>query len=144
MKFRKGTASNFLTQLPIGGRFLTYHHSNAQFKMPNDPNVPIIMIGAGSGIAPFRAFIQERSLKYWPKSSSWLYFGCRDSSENMFADETAKIVQRRVAFSRVEHKYYVQDLLKQDSAQVYDLCLNHKAHIFICGKVSLNLKFNSP
>ena len=72
---------------------LSYHHSNAQFKMPNDPNVPVIMISAGSGIAPFRAFWQQRMIKHYPKSSAWLYFGCRDVTENMFSDETSKFVQ---------------------------------------------------
>lgn len=136
-KKRKGLASNFLTQLPIGGRFLSHHHSNAQFKMPNDPNVPIVMVSSGSGIAPFRAFWQQRMLKHWPKISAWLYFGCRDGTENMFAEETAKIVQRRVAFSRIDKnaKEYVQDLMEKDAALLHDLCMNQKGQIFICGKV---------
>jgi len=140
-KMRKGVASNFLTRLPIGGKLLSYHHSNAQFKMPNDPNVPVIMISAGSGIAPFRAFWQQRMIRHYPKSSAWLYFGCRDVTENMFSDETSKFVQRRVAFSRIDRdkKEYVQDLIEQDCAQVYDLISNHQAHIYICGKVAMAL-----
>ena len=121
---------------------MSYHHSNAQFKMPNDPNVPILMVSAGSGIAPFRAFWQQRMLRHYPKTSAWLYFGCRDVTENMFSDETQKFVQRRVAFSRIDkdRKEYVQDLIEQDCAQVYDLIANHQAHIYICGKVN-NCKF---
>ena len=105
--------------------------------MPNDPLVPVIMVSAGSGIAPFRAFWQQRIVKQYPKSSAWLYFGCRDVTENMFSDETSKVVQRRVAFSRIdrERKEYVQDLIEQDCAQVYDMIANHQAHIYICGKV---------
>lgn len=120
---------------------MTYHHSNAQFKMPNDPNLPIVMVSAGSGIAPFRAFWQQRMLRHWPKTSAWLYFGCRDGTENMFAEETSKIVQRRVAFSRIDKdsKEYVQDLLERDAAQIVDLVLNQKAHLYICGKVSMAL-----
>ena len=121
---------------------MSYHHSNAQFKMPNDPNVPILMVSAGSGIAPFRAFWQQRMLRHYPKTSAWLYFGCRDVTENMFSDETQKFVQRRVAFSRIDkdRKEYVQDLIEQDCAQVYDLIANHQAHLYICGKVN-NCKF---
>ena len=76
-------------------------------------------------------------IKHYPKSSAWLYFGCRDVTENMFSDETSKFVQRRVAFSRIDRdrKEYVQDLIEQDCAQVYDLISNHQAHIYICGKV---------
>ena len=129
----------------IGGRFLSYHHSNAQFKMPNDPNVPVLMISAGSGIAPFRAFWQQRMLRHYPKTSAWLYFGCRDVTENMFSDETQKFVQRRVAFSRIDknRKEYVQDLIEQDCAQVYDLIANHQAHLYICGKVNTVASRNS-
>ena len=49
-KRRKGVCTSFLARLPIGGQFLSYHHSNAMFKMPDDPNIPILMISAGSGI----------------------------------------------------------------------------------------------
>ena len=53
-ELRKGVASNFLIQLPIGGKFLSYHESNSQFRMSNNLNRPILMICTGSGIAPFR------------------------------------------------------------------------------------------
>ena len=49
-KKRKGVCTSFLDRLPVGGQFLSYHHANAMFKMPDDPNVPILMISAGSGI----------------------------------------------------------------------------------------------
>ena len=53
-KLRKGVASNFLTKLPIGGKFLSCHQFNDHFTMPEDLSLPLIMICAGSGIAPFR------------------------------------------------------------------------------------------
>ena len=136
-KLRKGVASNFLTRLPSGGRFLTYHHPTAQFRLPDDPNLPVVMVCAGSGIAPFRAFWQQRTMRHWPKTSAWLYFGCRDLTENMFADETNKVVQRRVAFSRIDKdsKEYVQDLMEKDMVQIYDLITHQKAQFYICGKV---------
>ena len=118
------------------GQFLSYHHSNAMFKMPDDPNVPILMVSAGSGIAPFRSFWQQRMLLHWPRSTAWLYHGCRNRSENMFEDETSKIVQRHVAMSRVgDTKQYVQDLLLRDQTFVYDVIANRKGHIYLCGKV---------
>ena len=76
--FRNGCASHFLTTLPIGGRFLSYHFANDLFRMPNDPTLHIIMVCAGSGIAPFRAFWQHRKNKRgYKKTSAWLYYGCR-------------------------------------------------------------------
>ena len=115
---------------------MSYHHSNAMFKMPDDPNVPILMVSAGSGIAPFRSFWQQRMLLHWPRSTAWLYHGCRNRSENMFEDETSKIVQRHVAMSRVgDTKQYVQDLLLRDQTFVYDVIANRKGHIYLCGKV---------
>ena len=133
---KTGVCSNYLMKLPVGGRFLSYHHSNQQFKMPMDPNVPIVMISAGSGIAPFRAFWQQRSLLHWDKNSAWLYFGCRDENENLFEEETAKSVQRIVALSRKSNtKVYVQDLVVNDGDLIYDLIINRKAHFYICGKV---------
>ena len=133
---KTGVCSNYLMKLPVGGRFLSYHHSNQQFKMPLDPNVPIVMISAGSGIAPFRAFWQQRSLLHWDKNSAWLYFGCRDENENLFEEETAKSVQRILAFSRKSStKTYVQDLVAKDGDLIHDLIMNRKAHFYICGKV---------
>ena len=111
---------------------MSYHHSNAMFKMPDDPNVPILMVSAGSGIAPFRSFWQQRMLLHWPRSTAWLYHGCRNRSENMFEDETSKIVQRHVAMSRVgDTKQYVQDLLLRDQtfANREELDEHKKVHL---------------
>ena len=84
----------------------------------------------------FRAFWQQRSLLHWDKNSAWLYFGCRDENENLFEEETAKSVQRIVAFSRKNNsKIYVQDLVVNDGELIYDLIMNRKAHFYICGKV---------
>merc|ERR1719273_1807841 len=99
------------------------------------------MICAGSGIAPFRPCWQQRKIQSCPKSTPWLYFGCRDDTENLFSEETEELVQRRVAFSR-KFKYekeYVQDLLSKDGSFVHDLIMNQKANIYICGKVSMGL-----
>jgi len=140
-QMRKGVTSAFLTRIPIGSAFLTYHNDNDLFRMPNDPNLPILMVCAGSGVAPFRAFWQERSIKHWPKEAAWLYFGCRDETENLFADETNKVVQRRTAFSRIPpegtEKAYVQDKIEEDKDAVFDLISNQRAVVFICGQVAM-------
>lgn len=143
-KLRRGVTSNYLIGMQIGQTFLTYQQGNGYFKVPKDPMQPIVLISAGSGIAPFRPFWQQRAFYYMPNSTAWLYFGCRDKSEDLFAEETKSIVQRKVAFSRMDgqQKTYVQDLLEQDSAQVFDLMMNKNANFFICGKVIFHAEQN--
>ena len=156
---RKGVCTSFLDRLPIGGKFLSYHHANAVFRMPHDSNASILMISAGSGIgkyqsdiycwqsrnykchnfsAPFRAFWQQRVLLDMPKSRAWLYYGCRNVSENVFDDETRNIVHRHTAMSRIDgkEKEYVQHLLERDQSFVYDFIAFRKGFIYICGSVS--------
>ena len=161
---RKGVCTSFLDRLPIGGKFLSYHHANAVFKMPDDSNASILMISSGSGIgkyqndtlaliffpiknilkrqsisAPFRAFWQQRVLLDMPKSKAWLYHGCRNLSENVFDDETKNIVHRHTAMSRIngKEKKYVQHLLARDQSFVYDFIAFRKGYIYICGSVSI-------
>ncbi len=138
---KKGVCTDFMNRLDIGGGFLCYQGTTGgQFKMPDDPNLPIIMVAAGSGIAPFRAFWQTRAERHWPKEPAFLYFGCRDSTEDMFDSESQRSVQRRVAYSRQEgaligKKAYVQELLTLEGSKLYDALINQHAVVFICGKV---------
>ncbi len=138
---KKGVCTDFLLNLPIGGQFLTYRSGlTGHFQMPEDPNLPLIMIGAGSGIAPFRAFWQRRFVRQWPKRLVHLYFGCRDESEDLFSKESERCLIRKTAFSRLNgEKFYVQDLLRLDGGMIFDQIVNHKACIFICGKVISNI-----
>ena len=73
---------------------------------------------------------------------AWLYHGCRNRSENFFKDEASEVVQHFIAMSRVENKkQYVQDLLWRDRTLVYDIIVNRKAHIYLCGKVIIYLVY---
>ena len=116
------------------------------------------------GVAPFRAFWQARKLLNASRSEAWLYFGCRDKSENFFEEEAKKSVNYRVAMSRVAKskmsdsspmassgrgsthrgstkrdttKMYVQDLLIRDKFVVYDVMANRGGHLYTCGKVTI-------
>lgn len=112
---------------------------NHDFRLPSNPTTPIIMIGPGTGLAPFRAFIQNRIAQ--PScGSNWLYFGCRHADRDFtyrnelqhWADN--KQIQLRTAFSRDQaQKIYVQNLLEQDGAHVYDLIHHQSAHLYVCG-----------
>ncbi|MBE5106005.1 cytochrome P450 [Bacillus thuringiensis] len=140
----RGIASTYLAQLKEGDLvtcFISSSHSG--FELPKNPKTPIIMVGAGTGIAPFRGFLQARKeMKMNGESlgEAHLYFGCRSPEEDYLYQEEFEqiqevgIVNLHTAFSRMKNKLkvYVQHLIKQDSEKVIQL-LNQGAHIYICG-----------
>ncbi|KAL7738782.1 hypothetical protein ACLKA6_014557 [Drosophila palustris] len=115
----------------------------SQFRLPTKPETPIIMVGPGTGLAPFRGFIQERQhLRDEGKTvgESVLYFGCRKRSEDyIYESELAEWVKKgtlnlKAAFSRdQEKKIYVQHLLEQDADLIWDVIGEKKGHFYICG-----------
>ncbi|PFB13692.1 bifunctional cytochrome P450/NADPH--P450 reductase [Bacillus cereus] len=140
----KGIASTYLAQLKEGDS-ITCFISNSQsgFELPKSPKTPIIMVGPGTGIAPFRGFLQARkSMKINGESlgEAHLYFGCRSPKEDYLYQEELEQIQKEgivalhTAFSRMnnQQKIYVQHLIKQDAEKVINL-LNQGAHIYICG-----------
>ncbi|PEJ94865.1 bifunctional cytochrome P450/NADPH--P450 reductase [Bacillus wiedmannii] len=140
----RGIASTYLAQLKEGDS-ITCFISNSQsgFELPKNPNTPIIMVGPGTGIAPFRGFLQARkSMKINGESlgEAHLYFGCRSPQEDYLYQEELEQTQKEgimvlhTAFSRMKDqpKIYVQHLIKQDAEKVINL-LNQGAHLYICG-----------
>ncbi|PDY82939.1 bifunctional cytochrome P450/NADPH--P450 reductase [Bacillus cereus] len=140
----RGIASTYLAQLKEGDS-ITCFISNSQsgFELPKNPKTPIIMVGPGTGIAPFRGFLQARkSMKINGESlgEAHLYFGCRSPKEDYLYQEELEqtqkegIVALHTAFSRMKDqpKIYVQHLIKQDAEKVINL-LNQGAHLYICG-----------
>ncbi|PGG78695.1 NADPH--cytochrome reductase [Bacillus toyonensis] len=140
----RGIASTYLAQLKEGDS-ITCFISNSQsgFELPKNPKTPIIMVGPGTGIAPFRGFLQARkSMKINGESlgEAHLYFGCRSPQEDYLYQEELEQTQKEgimvlhTAFSRMKHqpKIYVQHLIKQDAEKVINL-LNQGAHLYICG-----------
>jgi cytochrome P450/NADPH-cytochrome P450 reductase len=116
------------------------------FRPPENPHIPMIMIGCGTGLAPFRGFLQERATQKEsgvPVAESLLFFGCRDPEQDfLYEDELrafdkAGIVRLRTAFSRVpgQPKTYVQQVIDQERDDVWRL-LQHEAVIFVCGDAS--------
>ncbi|WP_114556534.1 cytochrome P450 [Bacillus sp. PF5] len=140
----RGIASTYLAQLKEGDS-ITCFISNSQsgFELPKNPKTPIIMVGPGTGIAPFRGFLQARkSMKINGESlgEAHLYFGCRSPQEDYLYQEELEQTQKEgimflhTAFSRMKDqpKIYVQHLIKQDAEKVINL-LNQGAHLYICG-----------
>uniref|UniRef100_A0A8D0GNL2 NADPH--hemoprotein reductase n=1 Tax=Sphenodon punctatus TaxID=8508 RepID=A0A8D0GNL2_SPHPU len=147
-RVNKGVATNWLkNKEPIenGHKSLVpMYVRKSQFRLPFKSNTPIIMIGPGTGIAPFMGFIQERAwLKQKGKEvgETVLYYGCRYEREDyLYRDELAQfykegvLTQLNVAFSRdQEQKVYVQHLLKKNKEGLWKLIHEGNAHIYVCG-----------
>ena len=139
----KGVCSNYLADRRPGD---TVHalirETKAGFRLPDDPAKPIIMIGPGTGLAPFRGFLQERaSQKASGKTlgPAMLFFGCRHPEQDfLYADELKgfadqNVSELHVAFSRGSGpKTYVQDLIAAQKDRVWSL-IEQGAVIFVCG-----------
>ncbi len=137
---RQGGASSFLAQrLERGGAVKVFVEANNNFKLPADDNTPVIMIGPGTGIAPFRAFIQERDNRE-AAGKNWLFFGDRTFTEDfLYQVEWQKylkagvVTQMDVAFSRDQaQKVYVQQRILEQASQVWQW-LQQGAHVYVCG-----------
>lgn len=130
----------------LKSRRLYVHIKRSTFKLPPNPATPVIMVGAGTGIAPFRGFMQERArLKELGKSvgKMVLIFGCRDdTSDYLYRDEWRDYEERLgkcfvmvPAFSRLpgHKKTYVQDALVEQRQTIMPLVLEEDAAFYICG-----------
>ena len=137
---RLGLASTFLAErIREGGKLKVYVQKAHGFALPQDPKTPIIMVGPGTGIAPFRAFLQERRAT-GAMGKNWLFFGHQRSDCDFFyADElnamkTAGLLTRlSLAWSRDgAKKFYVQDRMREVGREVWTW-LAEGAHLYICG-----------
>jgi sulfite reductase (NADPH) flavoprotein alpha-component len=136
----QGGASGFLsTRLEEGDNLNVYVENNDNFRLPTDPNTPIIMIGPGTGIAPFRAFLQERDATE-AEGKNWLFFGNPNFTQDfLYQTEWQRYLKSgllskiSLAFSRDQAtKIYVQDRLKENGKEVFEW-LEQGAHVYICG-----------
>ena len=121
------------TKIPI---FLL---ENSHFVPPLDPTVPMIMIGPGTGFAPFRGFLQER-IATNATGEHWIFTGARNRATDFYYQEELENYQLQkqirlfTAFSRdQENRIYVQDLMQEKGKQLYDLIHKLGAYIYICG-----------
>ncbi|XP_011187815.1 NADPH--cytochrome P450 reductase isoform X1 [Zeugodacus cucurbitae] len=115
----------------------------SQFRLPTKPEIPIIMVGPGTGLAPFRGFIQERQhLRDEGKNvgESILYFGCRKRSEDyIYEEELEEFIKKgsltmKTAFSRDQNeKVYVTHLIEKDADLIWNVIGENKGHFYICG-----------
>jgi sulfite reductase (NADPH) flavoprotein alpha-component len=140
---RKGVCSNFLaeragkeTPVPV------FIQVSKHFRVPEDGDKPIIMVGPGTGIAPFRAFLEERKA-IGAKGGNWLFFGAQKSSCDFFYKEELETYQRDgvltrfdTAFSRDQnYKIYVQTRMIENAKELWNW-LEQGAHFYVCGDAS--------
>jgi len=151
-----GAASTFLAAADEDGKVPVFIESNERFRLPADPARDIIMIGPGTGVAPFRAFVQERQ-ESGATGRNWLFFGNRHFAQDfLYQTEWQEALKRGalhrldLAFSRDgaalaksphtdvpgaardSHKTYVQDRLRENGAELY-AWLAGGAHLYVCG-----------
>ncbi|WP_159567079.1 NADPH-dependent assimilatory sulfite reductase flavoprotein subunit [Budvicia diplopodorum] len=137
---RTGGASGFLAdRLEEEGEIAVFVEHNDNFRLPDDPETPIVMIGPGTGIAPFRAFLQHREATD-ATGKNWLMFGNPHfTSDFLYQVEWQRYVKSGLinridlAWSRdQEHKVYVQDKLRENGSELWQWIQNG-AHLYVCG-----------
>ena len=134
-----GAASTMLAdRIDAGGKVSVFIEQNKRFRLPDD-DVPIIMIGAGTGVAPFRAFVEERADR-GATGTSWLFFGDRSFSDDFLYQlewqrhlKRGNLARLDVAFSRDQaEKVYVQDRMRAQGAEFFRW-IEGGAVIYVCG-----------
>lgn len=137
---RSGGASGFLAdRLDIDGDVRVFIEHNDNFRLPASPETPVIMIGPGTGIAPFRAFMQQRDAE-GATGENWLFFGNPHFTDDfLYQVEWQRYVKEGLlthidlAWSRDQpQKIYVQDKLREKGAEVWRW-IQQGAHIYVCG-----------
>jgi cytochrome P450/NADPH-cytochrome P450 reductase len=142
----QGTASKYLDLQPTHNAIYAYVRSpQMAFAPPQDTSVPIVMVGPGTGFAPFRGFLQERQAQKArgaQMGKALLFYGCRDENDFLYRDEIQAWVDQGLttvytAYSRRagQPKTYVQDEIKAHAAEVWNM-LQDGALIYVCGDAS--------
>ena len=137
---RQGLCSGHMgDRSPVGSTLPIFLHANGNFRLPDDTSAPIIMIGPGTGLAPFRAFLEERQAK-GETGKNWLFFGDQrkkldylyeDQLEGMHKD--GFLTHLDLAFSRDQQKkVYVQDRMQERAKGLYEW-LEEGAYFYVCG-----------
>jgi sulfite reductase (NADPH) flavoprotein alpha-component len=137
---RQGVASIFLGERIAEGATLPVYLQKAHgFGLPADPATPVIMVGPGTGIAPFRAFLQERAAIKAP-GRNWLFFGHQRVATDFFYREELDALRDQGVLTRLslawsrdgEQKVYVQDRMRERGAELW-AWLKDGAHFYVCG-----------
>ncbi|MBK1834370.1 diflavin oxidoreductase [Roseibacillus ishigakijimensis] len=140
---RKGVASTYLADLvEKGGEVSLFVQPNKNFRLPESDETPIIMVGPGTGVAPFRSFVEHRA-EAGRNGGSWLFFGDQRYTYDFLYQlewqdhlQSGALSKLDVAFSRDQpEKVYVQDKMRENARELYEW-LQKGAHFYVCGDAS--------
>ncbi len=139
-RLRKGVCSSFLADRANDVPVPVYPSSAKHFHLPEDHDVPIIMVGPGTGVAPFRAFLQERAA-LGAKGKNWLFYGAqRQACDFAYAEDFDRfkrdglLTRLDCAWSRDQaHKIYVQHCMLENAAEIWKWIDSEGGQFFVCG-----------
>nr|AJA40861.1 nitric oxide synthase egg isoform [Philanthus triangulum] len=145
-----GVCSNYLREISDGESLYVFVRSAPNFYMPVEIKAPMILVGPGTGIAPFRGFWHHRlaQMRHNPDEEFgkvWLFFGCRQRNLDLYRQEKEEMVETGVldkvflALSREPglKKTYVQDLIQAEAPQIYDMLVYERGHFYVCGDCTM-------
>ncbi|CAO3612483.1 unnamed protein product [Cunninghamella blakesleeana] len=128
-----------ITKLPV-------HIRQSTFRLPTDASTPVVMVGPGTGVAPFRGFVRERvyqkQIQKQQVGTTLLFFGCRRSNEDyLYADEWPELFSQLDSESRIinafsretDKKVYVQHRVRENGEEVWNLLANQGGYLYVCG-----------
>ena len=136
---RGGVCSTFLAERAENVPIPVFPNAS-KFRLPEDSNTPIIMVGPGTGVAPFRAYLQERQVT-GAKGRNWLFFGSQKAACNYFYREEFEQLKNDGVLNRLDlawsrdqaEKIYVQDRMMENAAEIWKWMDGEGAHFFVCG-----------
>ncbi len=136
---RLGVATGFMAERAANAPVPVYPSSSKSFHLPENGDTPLIMVGPGTGVAPFRAFLQERKV-LGARGKTWLFFGSQHESSDYFYREDFEAFKKEgyltridTAFSRDQaQKIYVQHRMQENAAEIWKW-LEEGAEFFVCG-----------
>src|SRR5581483_9000958 len=139
-RLRKGVCSSFLAERADDVPVPVFPSVAKHFHLPEDPGIPIIMIGPGTGVAPFRAYLQERKAT-GAKGKNWLFFGAQHEKCDFAYGEEFEALKKEGLLTRLDcawsrdqaEKVYVQHRMKDNAAEIWKWIDAEGAHFFVCG-----------
>ncbi|MCX4242011.1 nitric oxide synthase oxygenase [Paraliomyxa miuraensis] len=145
-RVRPGLCSSYLAGLRPGAP-VQVEVRRSDFRLPDDPTAPLVMVGPGTGISPLIGFLEERQALLGAGTAlgpAWLWFGCRNEGDFLYRDRLEAwqrcgvLSQLDVAFSRkTPHKVYVQHLMQDKAAELWAVLSDPRCHVSICGDAKM-------
>jgi ferredoxin--NADP+ reductase len=147
-----GTASNFLCDLPVGSKLWLSGPVGLPFVIPDDPRTPLLIVGLGTGIAPFRSLLRELYEERNWQGRVMLFYGARTGLEAVYRDAIAQVSARAASFSPIEvvsprpawdDPADLTDAIRRHQAEVWELLSEPNVHVYVAGLTQVGLQFDA-